>query len=112
DQWLAPRAHGLSPQQMEILRCRRRLANLHVVARGKLKIPLDASARVLRPLAFIPVRKKHDDSRQQSPLVFTGGDELVHYDLGTVGKVSKLGLPQYQRLGIVAAVAVLEAEHS
>src|SRR6185312_16576810 len=52
DQWLAPRAHRLSPQQMEILRCRRRLANLHVVARGKLKIPLDASARVLRPLAF------------------------------------------------------------
>ena len=47
----------------------------------------------------------------RSPLVFAGGDELVDDDLRAVGEVAELRFPEHERLGKVAAVAVLEAEH-
>ena len=97
---------------MEVLRCGGRLADLDVVVRGELQIALDAGARMLRALAFIAMRQQHDHAGQQSPLVFAGRDELVDDNLRAVGKVAELRLPQHQRLGIVAAVAVLEAKHA
>ena len=80
-------------------------------SRGELQVALDARAGVLRPLAFVAVRQQHDDAGEQTPLVLAGGDELVDDDLRAVGEVAELRLPEHQRLGIVAAEAVLEAEH-
>jgi hypothetical protein len=57
------------------------------------------------------MREEQDDARQQIPLVLARRDELVDDDLGAVGEVAELGLPEHQRFGEVAAVAVLEAEH-
>src|ERR1700761_6538998 len=67
---------------------------------------------MLRPLSFITVREKNDNAAQQSPLVLARRDELVDDDLRTVGKIAELRLPHHQRFGIIAAVAVLKAEHS
>src|SRR4051794_20064559 len=96
---------------MEVLRCRRWLAYLHVVARAELQIALNASAGVLWSLAFHAVRQQHSDARQQSPLLFAGGDELVDDDLAAVCEIAKLRLPHHQSLRKVAAESVLEAEH-
>ena len=65
---------------------------------------------MLGPLAFVAVREQHDDAGEQVPFGFTGGDELVDDDLGAVGEVAELGLPQDEGLGVVAGVSVLEAE--
>ena len=51
----------------KILRGSRRLADLHVVARGELQKALDARAGMLRALAFVAVRKQHDESGEQIP---------------------------------------------
>ena len=38
---------------------------------------LDASARVLRPLALIPVREKQYDARETPLLILAGADKLI-----------------------------------
>src|SRR5215510_10576802 len=91
---LAPWTQHLPSQEMKVLRGRGRLADLHVVTSGKLQITLDAGARMLRALTFVPVGKQHHDAAQQSPLVFTRRDELVYDDLRAVGKVAELCLPE------------------
>src|SRR5579885_3876169 len=103
---LAPFAQRLPPEQMEILRGRGRLANLHIIVRCELKVALDAGARVLGPLAFIPMRQQNDYSGEQSPLVFARGNELVKDDLRAVGKVAELRLPHHQRFRKVSAVSI------
>ncbi len=85
-------------------------AQLNIVLRRELQIPLDAGAGVLRSLAFVAVRQQHDESGQQVPLGFAGGNELVDDDLRAVDEVSELRFPQHQRFGEIAGVAVLEAE--
>ena len=97
---------------MEILRRGRGLADLHIVAGAQLQIALDAGAGVFRPLAFVTVRQQHHQSGQQAPLVFAGSYELVDDDLRAVGEIAELRLPHHQRLGIVAAVAVLKTQHA
>ena len=79
--------------------------------RRQLQIPLDARARVLRPLPLIAMRQQHHQAREQVPLRLARRDELVDDDLRAVGEVAELRLPQHQRLRIVARVAVLEAQH-
>ncbi len=96
---------------MKILPRRRGLDDLHVVAGAELQIALDAGAGVLRALAFVPVRQQQNQSGQQVPLVFAGGDELVDDDLRAVGEVAELRFPHHQRFGEVARVSVLEAHH-
>ena len=81
-------------------------------SRGELQVALDAGAGVFRPLAFVAVRQQHDQPGEQAPLVLAGDDELIDDDLRAVGEVAELRLPQHQRFGIVAAVAVLEAQHA
>ena len=112
NQRFAPRAHRLAAQQMEVLRGGGRLADLHVVVGGELQVALDARAGVLRPLALVAVGQQQDKAGEQVPLGLAGRDELVDDDLRAVGEVAELRLPQHQRLGIVARVAVLEAQHS
>ena len=110
DQRLAPGAQGLAAEEVEVLRGGRGLGDLHVVAGGELEVALHAGAGVLGPLAFVAVREQHDETGEQAPLGFAGGDELVDDDLRAVGEVAELGLPEDEGLGIVAGVAVLEAE--
>ena len=110
DQRLAPVAQGLAAQQMEILRGVGGLRDLDVVLRGELDEALDAGAGVFRALAFVAVGQQHDDAGEQIPLGFAGADELVDDGLRDVDEVAELRFPEDERFGIVAAVAVFEAE--
>ena len=96
---------------MKILRRGRGLADLDVVARRQLQKALDARAGMLRPLPFVAVRQQHHHAGEQIPLVLARGDELVDDDLRAVREIAELRLPQHQRLGIIAAEAVLESQH-
>src|SRR5690348_8474099 len=108
-QRLAPLAQCLPPEEVEILRRRRGLADLDVVARRELEIALDTRAGVLRSLAFVSVGEKKNEAAQQSPLVLARRDELVDDDLRSVSEITELGLPKGKRFGIVAAVAVFKS---
>ena len=67
---------------------------------------------MLGALAFVTVREEHDEAGEQAPLGFASGKELVDDDLGTVGEVAELCLPEDEGLGIVSGEAVLESEAS
>ena len=97
---------------MEVLGRIRWLANLEVVAGRQLQKSFDARARMLRPLAFVAVRQQKYQAGEQVPFVFTRADELINYCLRHIREISELRFPQYQRLGIVSAVAVLKPEHA
>ena len=105
-------AQCLAAQQMKILRCIRRLANLKIISRRQLQKTLDACAGMLRALAFVTVRQEQNHAREQIPFVLAGADELIDHRLGDIDEVAELRLPEHQRLRIVAAVAVLEAQHT
>src|SRR5579864_4137413 len=111
DEGLAPGSQRLPPQQVKILRGCRRLANLDVVACGKLEEALDAGARMFGSLPLITVREQEYDSRKQVPLILACRNELVDDDLRAIRKVSELGFPKDQRLGKVAAETVFKAEY-
>ena len=66
---------------------------------------------MFRALTFVAVREQHDESGEQVPLGFSGADELVDDGLGHVDEVAELSFPEDERFGIVAAVAVFEAEN-
>jgi hypothetical protein len=55
---------------------------------AELEEALDPGRRVLRTLAVVAVRERHDETRTLQPLALAGGDELVNHDLGAVGKVA------------------------
>ena len=90
---------------------RRRLGYNHIVLRRELQKPLQPCARVLRSLAFVPMRKQHHQPAQQVPLRLAGRDELVDNDLRAIREIPELRLPKHQRLGIIAAVSVLISQH-
>src|SRR5215468_8448714 len=94
---------------MEILSRIRGLADLDVVSRRQLQKAFDSRAGMLRSLAFISVRQKQNQARQQSPFVLAGTHKLVDDGLRDVGEVAELRLPEYERLGIITAVAVFES---
>src|SRR5689334_1493483 len=96
---------------MKVLRGGRGLADLDVVTRRELQVALDARAGVFGALSFVPVREQQDQAAEQSPLILPCRHELVDDDLRAVSKVAKLRLPQRERLGKIAAVAVLETHH-
>jgi hypothetical protein len=50
------------------------------------------------------------EAGEKSPLGFARGEELVDDDLGTVGEVAELGLPEDEGFGVITGEAVLEAE--
>ncbi len=66
---------------------------------------------MLRPLAFVAVREQQHETAVLLPLVLGGHEELVDDDLGAVGEVAELGLPDGERLGVGDRIAVFEAEH-
>ncbi len=110
DERLAPGAQCLTPQKMEVLRGVGGLADDHVLACGELQEALYAGGGVFGTLAVVAVGQEHDDAGEQAPLGFAGGDELVDDALRAVDEVAELGLPEDESFGVVARVAVLEAE--
>jgi hypothetical protein len=98
DQRLAEVTLQLAAQDMEVIRRRRDVGDLHVVFRAKLEIALQTGRRVFRTLAFITVRQKADEARHAQPLAFARRDELVENDLRTVCEVAELGFPERQRI--------------
>ncbi len=78
---------------------------------AQLQPALQAGAGVLWSLALVAVRQEHHQPAVALPLRFAGGDELVDDDLGAVGEIAELRLPQHQRVGGVQREAPLEAQH-
>ena len=111
DQRLAELALQLAAQDVEVVRRRRAVGDLHVVFGAHLQEALEAGGGVLRPLALIAVRQQADEARHAQPLALARRDELVEHHLRAVGEVAELRLPQRQRVRLGQRVAVLEAEH-
>lgn len=65
---------------------------------------------VLRTLAIVTMRKRHDQSRSLEPLGFTRSNELVNDALSVVGEVTKLRFPHDKRVGRSQGVTILESE--
>ncbi len=61
-------------------------------------------------LSVVAVREEHDDSGEEAPLGFACSDELIDDGLRSVNEVAELRLPEDQGFGVVAGVAVLEAQ--
>ena len=101
----------LSPECVKELGRRRQVANLYVVLGRGHQIAFEVGAGVLRPLALVAVGKEHDQTAHPVPFVECRRDELVDDDLGAVGEVAELGLPDHQHVGFDERVAVIEPEH-
>jgi len=83
----------------------------HVLIR-ELEEALRTTTAVLGALAFETVREEHGKAAHTEPLLLTRGDELIDDDLGSVAKVTELGLPDDEAVGTLEGVAVFEAEDS
>ena len=73
---------------------------------------LDAAGGVLGARALVAVGQQQRQARGLPPLGQAGGEELVEDHLRGVHEVAELRLPQHQRVGVLHAVAVLEARGS
>ena len=111
DQRPAEVPEHLPAQQVIDLRGRRRHADLHVVLGTELQIALGPRGRMLGALPFVAMREQHDEAADAAPFRFAGRDELIDDDLGAVGEVAELRLPDDEPLRIGRRVAVLERQH-
>ncbi len=111
DQRLAEVALQLAAQDVEIVRRRRAVGDLHVVLGAHLQEALEPRRGMLRPLALVAVRQQADEAGHAQPLALARRDELVEHHLRAVGEVAELRLPQRQRVRLGQRVAVFEAEH-
>ncbi len=89
-----------------------RLQTWMLSSAAELQEPLDARARVLRPLSLEAVGQEQHEAGEARPLVLRRDDELVDDDLRGVREVAELRLPHDELVGPVERVAVLEAEHA
>jgi hypothetical protein len=90
---LAEFAFELAAQNMEIVRRRRAVGDLHIVFGAHLQKALEARRGVFRPLPFIAVRQQADEAGHAQPFALARRDELVEHDLRAVGEVAELRLP-------------------
>ena len=109
DEWATWPCIGLTTEEVEIGRRRRRIGHGHVVLGAQLEEAFDACRRVVRPLAFVPMRQKKDDRGALTPFLLRAADELVDDGLGTIEEVAELGLPEHQCVRSLDRIAVLEA---
>src|SRR5208282_4367096 len=56
-------------------------------------------------------REQQHDAGKQIPFVLARRDELVDHDLRAVREIAELRFPKRERLGKIAAEAVLETQH-
>ena len=88
----------LPPENVEVLRRRRRIRDIHVVLGARLQEPLETRARMLRTLSFVAMRKQQHDRRILSPLRAIGDDELIDDRLRDVHEIAELCFPQHERI--------------
>ena len=108
---LADVALDLSTQDVEVVRRRGAVGDLHVVLGAELEIALQTSRRMLRSLALIAMRQQADEARHAQPLALARRDELVEEHLRAIGEIAELGFPHDKRIGLGEGVAIFEAEH-
>src|SRR6266436_2116575 len=101
----------LPPEDVEVLRRRRRIGYTLIPLRAQLQESLEARARVLRSLSLVAVWKEEHDSGVLAPLRAISGYELIDDRLRHVHKITVLSFPQHESILGRRAVAVLEAEH-
>src|SRR5438309_3233056 len=98
-------------EDVEVLRRRGQVADLHVVLGAELEEALEARARVLGALALVAVREEQHEAAHALPLRLRAGEELVDDHLRAVDEVAELRLPEDQPARVGEAHAELEAEH-
>src|SRR2546428_5954237 len=101
----------LAAEDVEVLRRRGQVADLHVVLGAELEEALEACARVLGALALVAVREEQHEAAHALPLRLGAGEELVDDHLRAVDEVAELRLPEDQPARVGEAHAELEAEH-
>lgn len=67
---------------------------------------------MLRSVSVISMRKQHNESVLDSPLLLTGRNELIDHNLSAVGKVTELCLPDSQSIRVSLCIAVFVAKNS
>jgi len=98
DQRHADFALQLAAQDVEVVRRRRAVGDLHVVFGGHLQETLETRRGMFRSLALIAVRQQADEAGHSQPLAFARRDELVEQHLRAVGEVAELRFPHRQRI--------------
>src|SRR6516225_2959184 len=111
DQRLADLALELTAQDVKIVRRRGAIGDLHIVLAAHLQEALQARGGMLGALAFIAVGQQADEARHAQPFALAGGNELVEDDLGAVGEIAELRLPQGEGVRLGERIAVFEAQH-
>ena len=111
DERLAEVALQLAAQDVEVVRRRRTIGDLHVVLGAHLQPSLETGGGVLRTLALIAMRQQAHEARHSEPLALARRDELVEHHLRAIGEVAELSFPQRQRTRFGEREAVFEAEN-
>ena len=97
DQRLAELAVQLAAQHVVVAGRGGAVDHLDVVLAAELQEAFRTRRGVLGPLALVAMGQQHDQARHAQPLGFARDDELVDDDLGAVGEVAELRLPEHQR---------------
>lgn len=74
--------------------------------------PLNSSIGMFRSLPIIPMRQEQYQIRTSRPLLLTSTYVLIYNSLGSIGKVSKLGLPNGQKFLRQHRVTILKSKDS
>ena len=111
DQRLADLALQLPAQDVEVIRRRRAIGDLHVVFGAHLQEALEPRGGMLRALPFIAVRQQADEAGHAQPFALGRRDELIEQHLRAVGEIAELRFPERQRIRLGGRIAVFVAEH-
>lgn len=91
--------------------------SLKLIGRGEVErilvseqqVSLNSSGRMLGTLSIVSVGQRQNQAGSLRPLGLGGGNELINDDLGSVGEVTKLSLPDDKGLRRSQGVTVLKA---
>lgn len=67
---------------------------------------------MFRTIAVHSMGQHHHNSALGSPFLLRRGNIIVNHHLAAVGKVSELGLPHREAIGVLQAVAVFKPQHA
>src|SRR5512139_83991 len=90
---LADFAPQLPAQDVEVVRGRRAVRNLHIVFCAHLQEALEPRRGMLWSLPLVAMRQQTNEARHPQPFALPGGDELVEHDLRAVREVAELRFP-------------------
>src|SRR5262245_15956020 len=102
----------LAAKDVEVLGSRRTVDDADVLLRCELHETLEAGARMLGPVALVPMWEQQGQPRALVPLREARDDELVDHHLRRVDEVPELGLPEYEGRRAHDRIPVLEPERT